>query len=104
MYEGLPDKLPESSLVSLFLERIRRTRRVMLAKAPGCISAIRLFDMFTDNSLGWVARTSGLSLSEKKRIVKMQICIYLSSWENDIVLGKIENLCNCSNFFMNMQR
>ena len=63
----LPCKLPSSRAAILFLVRISRTSLVMLAKAPGCTSEIRLFVKFTDSSFGWVASTRGLSLSARKK-------------------------------------
>ena len=38
----------------------------MLVKAPGCISEMRLLDMFTDSSFGWLLSTRGVRESKKK--------------------------------------
>ena len=69
--KGLPDKLPDSNLVILFLDKINRTSLVIFANAPGWISEMRLLDMFTERSLGCVARTRGLSLSREKTLLCM---------------------------------
>ena len=51
------------SAPSLLRVRMRRTRRVRLAKAPGRTSSIRLLVRFTESSFGCVAKEPGWSFS-----------------------------------------
>ena len=61
-----PDKLFRSRLVILFFDKMSLTSRVMLVKAPGWMSEMRLLDMLTDSSLGWVLRTRGVRESGRQ--------------------------------------
>ena len=63
----LPMRLLASSLVILFLVRMSLTSLVMLVKAPDWMSEIRLLEMFTERSLGWLANTSGVRRSEIRK-------------------------------------